>query len=378
MVYWLPEARSRFKTYLGMIPGLSLVGAAAALALPCLAHAESAGPYFSVNTGFHLLQDADLGGGGIANSVEFDPGWLVGGAAGYAFGNGLRTEVDIAYANADVGSITGAGGSGSTGDVSAMSAMANLFYDFETGTPVVPYVGGGLGFARIAFDGVSRVGNSRIDDQDNVFAYQGIAGAGYRLNGALALFADYRYVATNEPSFQTDAGREVDGEYADHRFTLGLRWSLGGERQKPQPRRAEAPAAAEAPAEAPVLTTVAEVQMPKTRVPEAPPPYVVYFDWNRAQLSPEALAVLREAAASAKAGQHTRIEATGHADRSGPAAYNLLLSLRRAKAVQSELVALGVAEAEITVLAKGEDEPTIATADGLREPRNRRVELVLQ
>lgn len=350
------------------------LAAAAALALPDPAIAESVGPYFGINTGFHFLQDADLSGSGIANTVEFDPGWLVGGAVGYGFGNGIRTELEVAFARAGVGSISGSGASGSGGAASALSGMGNVFYDFDTGTPITPYVGGGLGVARVAYGGVSRVANSRIADQDNVFAYQGVAGVGYRVNENLGLFADYRYFATTDPALTTDSGREVDGEYTDHRFVLGFRWSFGGaERPKPEPGKTEAPAASEA------VTAVAEVQMPKERVPvPTPAAFVVYFDWNRAELSAEGLAVLGDAAARAKTGQYTRIEATGHADRSGPAAFNVLLSLKRAKAVQTELVRLGIPETEVTVVARGEDDPAVATPDGARESKNRRVHLVLQ
>ena len=76
--------------------------------------------------------------------------------------------------------------------------------------------------------------------------------------------------------------------------------------------------------------------------------------------------------------QATRIEVAGHADRSGTPAYNQRLSQRRADAVAAELVARGVSRSEISVTAYGESRPLVPTADGVREPQNRRVEIVLR
>ncbi len=73
-----------------------------------------------------------------------------------------------------------------------------------------------------------------------------------------------------------------------------------------------------------------------------------------------------------------RITTTGHADTSGTPAYNLALSERRANAVKAELVKLGFREAEIVVMFRGEAEPLVATGDGVREPQNRRVEIVME
>ncbi|HAD86247.1 MAG TPA: hypothetical protein DCG48_02695, partial [Rhodospirillaceae bacterium] len=73
----------------------------------------------------------------------------------------------------------------------------------------------------------------------------------------------------------------------------------------------------------------------------------------------------------------TRIETTGHADRSGTDAYNLRLSQRRAESVKAELNRLGIPSGEILTRWKGEREPLVQTPDGAREPQNRRVEIIL-
>lgn len=114
---------------------------------------------------------------------------------------------------------------------------------------------------------------------------------------------------------------------------------------------------------------------PAQRV-QAPRSYLVFFDFDRSDLTPEASNIVKTAADNAKAGNVTRIDVTGHADRSGSDQYNLRLSQRRAQTVQAELVRDGVPADQISVSAKGESEPLVPTSDGVREPQNRRVEIV--
>jgi OOP family OmpA-OmpF porin len=68
----------------------------------------------------------------------------------------------------------------------------------------------------------------------------------------------------------------------------------------------------------------------------------------------------------------------GHADKSGTAAYNQGLSLRRANNVAAELVRLGVPRTAISISAFGDTKPLVPTAAGVREPQNRRVEIILK
>jgi len=104
----------------------------------------------------------------------------------------------------------------------------------------------------------------------------------------------------------------------------------------------------------------------------------VFFDWDRADLTDRARQIIAEAAQATTRVQVTRIEVAGHADRSGTPAYNQGLSQRRAQNVAAELVRLGVARQEISTQAFGESRPLVATADGVREPQNRRVEIVVR
>jgi OOP family OmpA-OmpF porin len=110
----------------------------------------------------------------------------------------------------------------------------------------------------------------------------------------------------------------------------------------------------------------------------APETYVVYFDFDKSNIKPEAAQILDRAIADAKAGGTPSISVTGHADRSGSEDYNLGLSLRRADAVREYLIKGGVTAEQITVSGRGEAEPAVPTADGVKEPRNRRVEVIVQ
>jgi len=137
--------------------------------------------------------------------------------------------------------------------------------------------------------------------------------------------------------------------------------------------------------------TVATQPAAPVAAPAAPPPpapaaapaparnYIVFFDFDKADLKSDAQTVVRQAAQGFKNSTGvTRIEATGHADRAGTPAYNMKLSQRRAEAVRAELIAQGVPANAITIAAKGETQPLVQTADGVREPQNRRVEIVLR
>ena len=106
-----------------------------------------------------------------------------------------------------------------------------------------------------------------------------------------------------------------------------------------------------------------------------PARFLVFFDLNEATLTPEAGRVVARAAQEYKRTGAARIAVTGYTDLSGSQAYNQALSERRAEAVQGELVRLGVPASVITAVGEDEHNPLVPTADGVREPRNRRVEI---
>jgi hypothetical protein len=106
----------------------------------------------------------------------------------------------------------------------------------------------------------------------------------------------------------------------------------------------------------------------------APKVFMVFFDWDSAAVSANGGNVVKQAAAAQKAGNNA-VTATGHTDKSGADAYNMTLSVRRANAVKDALVREGVPAAAVTTAGRGESQPLVQTADGVREPQNRRVEI---
>ncbi len=104
---------------------------------------------------------------------------------------------------------------------------------------------------------------------------------------------------------------------------------------------------------------------------------MVYFEWDRSDLTANNREIVNQALSRAKAGgcTVTLTAVAGHTDSSGGPAYNDKLSARRADTVKSALVAGGVPEANIRTTARGETDQAKATADGVREPLNRRAEV---
>ena len=119
---------------------------------------------------------------------------------------------------------------------------------------------------------------------------------------------------------------------------------------------------------------------PQAAAPPPPPPppasFMVFFDWDRSNLSAQAMSTIQQAASAYKTRGSARVTATGHTDTSGPEAYNMALSLRRANTVKTALVQQGVPAPAISVVGRGEQGLLVQTGDGVREPQNRRVEIV--
>jgi outer membrane protein OmpA-like peptidoglycan-associated protein len=110
-------------------------------------------------------------------------------------------------------------------------------------------------------------------------------------------------------------------------------------------------------------------------LPERPARFLLYFHGDTTELRPESRELLREALVEAERRPAGEIAVVGHTDREAPVEYNARLALRRAQAVRDQLVALGARPEAIEVRSLGEKDPLVPTADGVREPRNRRVEI---
>jgi OOP family OmpA-OmpF porin len=310
------------------------------------------------------LTDSNLSGAGLKFKNEYDWGWGLLGQVGRSFGP-LRGELELGWRNNDVEKVNGAK---SNGDMDSWTLMTNLYYDIRTGTSWTPYLGVGVGGAMLDADGT--LGGARLNDTDTVFAYQGIAGVAYALNDALSIKADYRYLDTMDGKFKAGTTK-YEGDYSAHSILVGFNYRFGVEK-KPAAMPAPAPVAQ------PARPTPPPPPPPAVRAPDPVRNYLVFFDFDKSVVTPEAQSIIQQAAAAAKQGRSVRIELTGHADRAGSDKYNMALSQRRADAVRDQLVKQGLPVNAIGVAAKGESTPLIPTADGVREPQNRRVEIILQ
>src|SRR5690606_34536077 len=104
-------------------------------------------------------------------------------------------------------------------------------------------------------------------------------------------------------------------------------------------------------------------------------PYIVFFDWDKADITSEAAGILNNAVTAYQNCGTAAIMLAGHADRSGSTQYNVGLSQRRNASVQTYLTGRGIPAARISSEAFGESQPRVPTADGVRELQNRRVEI---
>jgi OmpA-OmpF porin, OOP family len=319
-----------------------LLGAVALVALPmAAANAQSLFTPGQAYPGFYIGAEGGLNWLLNNNSYSMNTGWAAGGKVGYDF-VGPRIELEGMYRqNNGTGVVAYPNGTfaNQSGTINQVSVMANALYDFMPGAAITPYIGAGAGIAFV--DPSISPGCTMCSTQ---FAYQGIVGIGYNMAPGWRLDLDGRYYGTTNP-----------GQYNNNNFSvmLGLTYKFG------QPEAAPA-----APPPAPA--------------PAAAPSFMVFFDWDRSDLSAQAMQTLQQVASAYKQRGSARVVATGHADKSGPDNYNMALSLRRANAVKNGLVQSGVPATAISVVGKGESQPLVQTADGVREPQNRRVEIVMQ
>ncbi len=319
-----------------------LVATAAMVALPVMAQAQMLqypGFYAGIEGGGSwMFNNTVTTPFGASGQMYPQIGWAAGGMVGYDF-VGPRVELEGIYRRNEA--TIGSGNFNAFGAAKDdIAIMANLLYDFNAGGTIVPYIGAGAG---IAFVRTSALNTSNDTTQ---FAYQAIVGVGYNIDPMFRVNVDARYYGTTNP-YLGGTG------YTNNNLSamLSLQVKFGAPTVAPPP---PAPPAAAAPS------------------------YMVFFDWDRSNLSEQALNTIRQASDAYKTKGNARITATGHTDKSGPEAYNMALSLRRANTVKDALVRNGVPATAIAVVGRGESQPLVQTADGVREPQNRRVEIVIQ
>ncbi len=106
-----------------------------------------------------------------------------------------------------------------------------------------------------------------------------------------------------------------------------------------------------------------------------PGSYLVFFDFAKYSLTPEAVDIVNAAASGATA-PGTAITVIGNTDTVGSAAFNMRLGQQRADAVAAQLMAAGFTGV-ITAESRGEEDLLVPTGDGVAEPQNRRAEIIV-
>ncbi len=370
--------RSRYLVYLSVLafPGY----AAAQMPLPALQPAPPLeGLYIGAGVGANWLQNEHIinSAGTAANgSIGSRVGMVGIGSIGYALPNGLRFELEGDLRNNSISSAHDLGFPATAGGRERkFGPMFNVLYDFSHVLPVPwfsPYVGVGVGYQWARMSGFHLNGEPtgfpsfNAGGTTGAVAYQFILGGAMPIAGVpnLALTAEYRFMGEGSRSYDVGVqgvpggavvpSRVKLGNDFNHAVLIGLRYNFA----PPPPPPAPTPVAAPAPA-------------PSRS-------YLVFFDWDKATLTDRARQIIREAADNSARVQYTRIEVNGYTDTSGTPQYNQGLSLRRARAVQAELVSDGVPQNAIAIQGFGDTHLLVPTGAGVREPQNRRVEIIIR
>ena len=195
------------------------------LIVPVVSFSASPGPYVSAQAGMGFLMDSDISDPSGTGTLEFDPGFATGIAGGYNFGM-FRVEGEIGYQINDIDRISACSGgscgsASASGDVTALSFLANAYFDFVNKTPFTPYITAGIGVARLDIDDFAVLGYRIGDSDDTVFAYQVGAGVAYAINKNFSIDLKYRFFGTSDPDFDG-----VDAEFNSHNIYLGLRYNF--------------------------------------------------------------------------------------------------------------------------------------------------------
>ncbi len=367
-----------------------LLAGAAAILVAAPAQAREGQPYFGFNGGIIFADQVDIEAetyqeGLNEARVNTGYGWEGDLVFGYDFG-AFRLEGELAYKKQDhdrllVNSANTAGlpvGLRANPDSSqkTYSGMINALFDLGGDDGLQFFAGGGAGLARLDFElGVPGTG-TLIEGKDTTFAYQGLAGLRFPVNENIDLGVKYRYFRARDFHLSGFANNPLELDLESHSVMASLLVNFGG-RAQPEPVAAPPPP----PPPPPPPMTAPPPPAPRPAPPPPPVaacntgPYIVFFDFDRSDISPEAAGILNNAATAYANCGTARVMLAGHTDRSGSTQYNQGLAARRNSAVQAYLASRGVPGGSITSQAFGESQTRVPTADGVREPQNRRVEV---
>jgi len=353
-----------------MRTGAALLGAATVIALSAPATAGRLTSWYGVfEGGGNAMENVDIEAyvttpatvSTVNAEADTDIGWAALASVGYAYSNGWRMELEGGYRHNGLSRLISAGGltAPATGDLDQYTLMANVLYDFPSASGVTFTFGAGVGADYARLDASSLA--TPVQDEDIALAFQAIAGLSYEITNWLDLVLNYRYLYVTDMEFSEPAVapnvNHVDTDaLQQHLVTLGVRFgSHKSDTLPPLARKA---------------------------APPPPPPsvarqFVIYFGFNKCNITADADAVLSEAASAAQQLGSVAVKIVGHTDTVGSRTANQRLSECRAGAAKTNLVGKGVPSGSITASGAGETQLLVQTADSVKEPQNRRATIDL-
>jgi OmpA-OmpF porin, OOP family len=400
---------------------LAIVVALSSTVLATPALARDGAWYIGGDFGAMIVEDVsfDVGTTEDAVIVDHEYGFDAAGFVGYDLG-AFRLEAEVAYKRARIDELEStlrlpgqaAPGTASAqqflnaggGSTTALSFMVNGLLDFGDDDGISGFVGGGVGMARVNFNNQRVFANQGafIEDSDSRFAWQILAGVRQAISDNMDVTVRYRFFNVSDLEMVGFGGRDFSSRLRTHSLLGGITLNFGApdvdppDPMKSCPDGSTVPATALCPSPPPPPPPMCPdgTVMPAGGCPVTPPPptcpdgrqvanvsecrvgpFIVFFDWDRSDITPQAASILDNAAEQYRATGNAQVVLAGHADRSGSDQYNVGLSQRRAENVRQYLAGRGIAEGVMRTEAFGESRPAVDTADGVREPQNRRVEI---
>ncbi|MEX2524455.1 MAG: outer membrane beta-barrel protein [Gammaproteobacteria bacterium] len=185
--------------------------------------------YAGAHGGVAMMEDSEITDStvpGVQVDLGFDEGLTASGVLGLR-SDQYRSEVEFSYMKNDLDNINVQGLNvdpatiGLSGDVTALMGFVNAYYDFDLGNNIRPFVGAGVGFARIKADGALQGVPLDFSNKDTNFAWNAGAGIGYMVSEQVTLELRYRYISSSDPEFDT-----TTSTFASHNFTAGVRFEF--------------------------------------------------------------------------------------------------------------------------------------------------------
>ena len=302
------------------------------------------------------------------SQIEIDNTWSYGGRLGLFVFRNLELEGSISYGSTN----------GSQGADHYRPIYGHVIYNIPVRRSAILI---GAGYVNQGY-----LGNKTFNEYEDGFSTL----LGLRLplgssNWALRVDGLYDYMPSPGPGEQvgdtTTESKNISG-----RVGLSYLWRRGESMAPPPPPVVVAPMPTPAPTPAPAPAPTPTPMPAPTPTPPAPTPAPVdrtaevrsmmaeriYFDFDRADLRPEARATLDAKIPLFNANPGMRIRISGNADERGSDEYNLALGQRRAQSAKAYLVQHGIDASRIDIVSNGEEQPVCEANTEACYQQNRR------